>query len=214
MKRVLYLALALVMPLLLFSGCAPSPAPSDSMAAVPTEAFHFNGQDPVVTITMADGGVITAELYPDKAPNTVYNFVSLIRQKHYDGLIAFIADPSENAVRSADDNVLGYTIAGEFSNNMVENDLSHTRGVLSMVRDDANDLNSASDGFLIMVADDPSLDSDYAAFGKVTAGMDIVDAVAASGDTQGAAEVKMVTVDTKGNDFPEPDKIPLDTSAT
>ena len=128
-----------------------------------------DAQNPVVTITMQDGGVIKAELYPDIAPNTVNNFISLINQKFYDGLTfhrimdGFMlqgGDPKGNGTGGP-----GYEIPGEFSSNgYAKNDLSHTRGVLSMARSSMPD--SAGSQFFIMHADANYLDGEYAAFGK------------------------------------------------
>jgi len=142
---------------------------------------NSNPKKPLVTITMADGGVIKAELYPDIAPITVDNFVKLINKEFYNGLIfhRIIAgfmiqggDPQGTGAGGP-----GYTIKGEFSSNGMKNDLKHTRGVLSMAR--TNEPNSAGSQFFIMHADAPHLDGQYAAFGKVTEGMDVVDKIAA-----------------------------------
>ncbi len=139
-----------------------------------------NAKNPVnIKIEMKDGGVIKAELYPDVAPITVENFVKLIDEKFYDGLIfhrvipGFMiqgGDPDGNGMGGP-----GYSIKGEFASNGVVNNLKHERGVLSMAR--AMDPNSAGSQFFIMVADAPHLDGDYAAFGKVTEGMETVDKI-------------------------------------
>ena len=135
--------------------------------------------NPIVTIEMENGGVMKAELYPEIAPNTVNNFISLIKQGFYDGVIfhrvipGFMiqgGDPQGTGMGGP-----GYTIKGEFAMNGVKNDLKHTRGVLSMAR--AMDPDSAGSQFFIMVADAPHLDGQYAAFGKVTAGMEEADKV-------------------------------------
>ena len=137
---------------------------------------------PLVTIEMADGGIIKCELYPDVAPITVENFISLIEKKFYDGLIfhrnipGFVIQggcPNGNGMGGP-----GYTIKGEFSSNGFENNLKHTRGVLSMARSMMP--NSAGSQFFIMHDDAPHLDGDYAAFGKVVEGMDVVDKIANS----------------------------------
>ena len=137
---------------------------------------------PLVTIEMADGGIIKCELYPDIAPITVENFISLIEKKFYDGLIfhrnipGFVIQggcPNGNGMGGP-----GYTIKGEFSSNGFENNLKHTRGVLSMARSMMP--NSAGSQFFIMHDDAPHLDGDYAAFGKVVEGMDVVDRIANS----------------------------------
>ena len=137
--------------------------------------------NPIVKIEMENGGVITAELYPELAPNTVANFVNLVESGFYDGLIfhrvipGFMiqgGDPQGTGMGGP-----GYSIKGEFARNgFRENTLRHTRGVLSMARSMMP--NSAGSQFFIMHADAPHLDGDYAAFGKVTEGMDVVDRIA------------------------------------
>ena len=137
--------------------------------------------NPIVKIEMENGGVITAELYPEVAPNTVANFVNLVESGFYDGLIfhrvipGFMiqgGDPQGTGMGGP-----GYSIKGEFARNgFRENTLRHTRGVLSMARSMMP--NSAGSPFFIMHADAPHLDGDYAAFGKVTDGMDVVDRIA------------------------------------
>ena len=138
--------------------------------------------NPTVTIEMESGGTIVAELYPDAAPNTVANFIELASSGFYDGLIfhrvisGFMiqgGDPQGTGMGGP-----GYCIKGEFTENGFENDLSHTRGVLSMAR--AMDPDSAGSQFFIMHQDGPFLDGQYAAFGKVIEGMDVVDAIAAT----------------------------------
>lgn len=130
-------------------------------------------------IEMENGGVMEGELYDDIAPKTVDNFVSLIEKEFYDGLIfhrvipGFMIQggcPNGNGMGGP-----GYTIEGEFNSNGFKNDLKHTRGVLSMAR--AMDPNSGGSQFFIMVADAPHLDGDYAAFGKITKGMEVADAI-------------------------------------
>ena len=137
--------------------------------------------NPIVTIEMENGGVIRAELYPEIAPNTVANFVKLVESGFYDGLIfhrvipGFMiqgGDPQGTGMGGP-----GYTIKGEFARNgFRQNNLRHSRGVLSMARSMMP--NSAGSQFFIMHADAPHLDGDYAAFGRVTEGMDVVDAIA------------------------------------
>ena len=137
--------------------------------------------NPIVTIKMADGGVIKAELYPEVAPNTVKNFVSLINKGFYNGLIfhrvipGFVIQggcPEGSGIGGP-----GYSIKGEFSSNGFENSLKHSRGVLSMAR--TNQPNSAGSQFFVMVADVPHLDNQYASFGKVIEGMEFVDRIVA-----------------------------------
>ena len=139
-------------------------------------------ENPVVTIEMENGGKIVCELYPDKAPESVRNFISLIRKGFYDGLTfhrvisGFMIQggcPKGNGTSGP-----GYTIRGEFAANGVKNDLSHERGVLSMARAQRPD--SAGSQFFIMHADAPHLDGAYAAFGRVVEGMETVDEIAAT----------------------------------
>ena len=137
-------------------------------------------QNPIVTFEMENGGVIKAELYPETAPNTVNNFISLVSKGFYDGLLfhrvieGFMlqgGDPEGTGMGGP-----GYSIKGEFASNGFKNDLKHTRGVLSMAR--SQNPNSAGSQFFIMHADSPHLDGQYAAFGKVTKGMEAVDEIA------------------------------------
>ncbi len=167
--------------------------------------------NPIVTIEMADGGIIKIELYPDKAPQSVRNFVSLVKQGFYDGLIfhrvipGFMiqgGDPQGTGMGGP-----GYHIYGEFRQNGFDNRIKHVRGVLSMAR--AMAPNSAGSQFFIMHEDAPHLDGGYAAFGKVTEGMDAVDRIASvrTGANDRPVEpqvMKKVTVDTFGEDYPEP----------
>ena len=149
-------------------------------------------QNPIVTIEMEDGGKIVAELYPEMAPISVNNFISLVKKGFYDGLI-FHRVISGFMIQGGDPQGVGiggpgYCIKGEFSANGVKNPLSHKRGVLSMARAQAMD--SAGSQFFIMHADGEFLDGQYAAFGMVTEGMDVVDRIAATktglnGQTQG-----------------------------
>ncbi len=171
-------------------------------------------ENPVVTITMENDEQITAELYPEIAPNTVANFVSLVEDGFYDGLIfhrvipGFMiqgGDPEGNGTGNP-----GYAIPGEFSSNGFENDLEHDRGVLSMAR--SQDPDSAGSQFFIMTELSPHLDGDYAAFGEVTEGMEVADEiVSAERDDMDKPledqQMKEVTVDTKGYDYPEPEKV-------
>ncbi len=133
-----------------------------------------------IIITMENGGVIEAELYPEIAPITVKNFEDLVEKKFYDGLIFHRVIPGfmiqGGCPRGNGTGGPGYEIKGEFAANGVKNDLKHTRGVLSMAR--AMDPDSAGSQFFIMHADAPHLDGQYAAFGKVTSGMEVVDQIA------------------------------------
>ena len=171
-------------------------------------------QNPIVTIEMENGGVIKAELYPDIAPGTVNNFISLIKKGFYNGLIfhrvieGFMIQggcPEGSGMGGP-----GYTIKGEFSQNGFANDLKHTPGVLSMARSMAPD--SAGSQFFIMHKDAPHLDGSYAAFGKVTEGMDVVNRIAetptAYDDRPFENQVmKSVTVDCFGTEYPEPETL-------
>jgi peptidyl-prolyl cis-trans isomerase B (cyclophilin B) len=136
---------------------------------------------PIITITMENGGVIQAELYPEIAPISTDNFISLVQKGFYDGLIFHRVIPGFMIQGGCPDGTgmggPGYQIKGEFAINGVKNDMKHTRGVLSMARSMSPD--SAGSQFFIMHKDSHHLDGQYAAFGKVTEGMDIVDAIAA-----------------------------------
>ena len=170
--------------------------------------------NPVVTFTMADGSVMKAELYPEVAPNTVNNFISLVKKGFYDGLIfhrvikGFMiqgGDPEGTGMGGP-----GYGIKGEFAQNGVKNDLKHTAGVLSMARSMMP--NSAGSQFFIMHKDAPHLDGSYAAFGKVTEGMENVNKIAETATDYSdrpleEQKIKTVTVETFGVEYPEPDKI-------
>ncbi len=169
--------------------------------------------NPIVTIEMENGGVIKAELYPEIAPNTVNNFLSLVKKGFYDGVIfhrvipGFMiqgGDPQGTGMGGP-----GYCIKGEFTANRFKNDLRHDRGVLSMAR--TNMPNTAGSQFFIMHAPAPHLDGQYAAFGKVIEGLDVVDQIAAvrtdrSDKPQQPQVMKRVTADTFGTDYPEPEK--------
>ena len=171
-------------------------------------------ENPIVTFEMENGDIIKAELYPEIAPNTVKNFISLINQKFYDGLIfhrvikGFMiqgGDPEGTGMGGP-----GYGIKGEFSSNGFKNDLAHEAGVLSMARSMMP--NSAGSQFFIMHKDSPHLDGDYAAFGKVIEGMNVVDKIAEtktdkSDRPKEEQKIKTVTVDTFGQTYPEPEKM-------
>lgn len=171
-------------------------------------------QNPVVTFTMENGDIMKAELYPDIAPISVNNFVSLIQKNFYDGLIfhrvirGFMiqgGDPEGTGCGGP-----GYSIKGEFSANGVENNLKHTEGVLSMARSMAPD--SAGSQFFIMHKTSPHLDGSYAAFGKVIEGMEVVNKIAETATDYydrplEDQKLKSVTVETFGVDYPEPEKL-------
>lgn len=197
-----FLLLSLTVFFITASGCAK--APSDTVKQQQTSnssstgnekpdknyKSQYSGKRPLVTMEMEDGSKIKAELYPDIAPKTVDNFIALIQKGFYDGLIfhrvipGFMiqgGDPNGNGTGGSDK-----TIPGEFTKNGFENNLDHTRGVLSMAR--SKDFNSASSQFFIMVKDYPSLNKNYASFGKVIEGMEIAD--------------KIVSVEKDSNDKP------------
>ena len=172
-------------------------------------------ENPVATIEMENDGVIKVELYPKIAPNTVCNFIELANSGYYDGLI-FHRCIQDFMIQGGDPEGTGmggpgYKIKGEFTSNGFKNNLSHTRGVISMARQ-SMPLDSAGSQFFIMVADGTYLDGDYAAFGKVTDGMDIVDAIVAN-ETDANDKplvdqvIKSIKVDTKGIEYPESQKI-------
>lgn len=171
-------------------------------------------KNPEVTITMEEGGVIRAELYPDVAPNTVKNFVSLVSKGYYDGLIfhrvieGFMIQGG--CPQGSGTGGPGYSIKGEFLQNGFANDLKHTRGVLSMARSMMPD--SAGSQFFIMHADSPHLDGSYAAFGKVVDGMDVVDRIAGvrvdfSDRPLKEQKIGSMTVETFGEEYGEPEKV-------
>ncbi len=170
-------------------------------------------QNPIVTIEMEDGSVMKAELYPQIAPNTVNNFISLIQKGYYDGVIFHRVIPGF-MIQGGDPQGTGtggpgYCIPGEFSHNGFANDLKHSKGVLSMARTMVPD--SAGSQFFIMHETSPHLDGDYAAFGQVIEGLDVIDAIANADrdwNDKPLSEQKMkrVTVETFGIDYPEPEK--------
>ena len=170
--------------------------------------------NPIVTIEMENGSVMKAELYPDIAPNTVNNFISLVQSGFYDGTIFHRVIPGFMIQGGDPDGTgmggPGYSIKGEFSQNGFKNELLHTRGVLSMAR--AMDPDSAGSQFFVMVDDAPHLDGGYAAFGKVIEGMETADAiVSAKRDWNDRPKkdqiMKKVTVDTQGVDYSAPEKV-------
>ena len=170
-------------------------------------------QNPIVTITMKNGDVIKAELYPEIAPTSVNNFISLINKKFYDGLIFHRVIRGFMIQGGCPDGTgmggPGYSIKGEFAQNGVKNDLKHTEGVLSMAR--SMNPNSAGSQFFIMHKNSPHLDGSYAAFGKVIEGMDIVNKIAETPTDYSDRPLEdqvmeTVTVDTFGETYPEPEK--------
>lgn len=172
------------------------------------------GSNPVVTIEMENGKRIIAELYPEIAPNTVNNFISLIKKGFYDGLTFHRVIYGFMLQGGCPDGTgcggPGYSIKGEFSQNGFKNDLKHTEGVLSMARSMMPD--SAGSQFFIMHKAAPHLDGQYASFGKVTDGMDVVNEIAEC-DTDYSDKpldpqiISKITVETFGVDYPEPEKV-------
>ncbi len=172
----------------------------------------MDNKNPIVTITMKNGDVIKAELYPDIAPQSVYNFISLISKNFYDGLIfhrvikGFMlqgGDPQGTGMGGP-----GYGIRGEFASNGFKNDLKHTKGVLSMARSMMP--NSAGSQFFIMHKDSPHLDGDYAAFGKVFEGLEVIDKIAGTQTDYNDRplkdqRIKSMSVDTFGVEYPLPE---------
>ena len=170
--------------------------------------------NPTFKITMQNGAVMQGELYPDIAPQSVYNFIDLANHNFYDGLIFHRVIPGFMIQGGCPDGTgmggPGYCIKGEFFYNGVKNELKHKRGVLSMAR--AQSPNSAGSQFFVMHADARHLDGQYAAFGKVTAGLEVVDAIAgvktnANDRPLEDQVIASITVDTHGETYPEPKKL-------
>ncbi len=207
MKRLICIALALTL-LVCGSACSAS-------GGTYTDKEGKVIKHPIATITMENGSVIKVALYPENAPNTVANFISLANSGFYDGLI-FHRVIYNFMIQGGDPEGTGsgaseYTIAGEFSENGIENDLSHVRGVISMARTNLS-MDSACSQFFICHADSTFLDGKYAAFGMVIEGMDVVDEIART--TTNKADkpindqvIKSITVNTFGHDYGEPDKM-------
>ena len=171
-------------------------------------------QNPIVTITMENGDVMKAELYPEVAPISVNNFISLIQKNYYDGLIFHRVISGFMIQGGCPDGTgmggPGYSIKGEFNQNGFANDLKHTEGVLSMAR--AMHPNSAGSQFFIMHKTSPHLDGSYAAFGKVIEGMDVVNKIAETASDYSdrpleTQKIQSMTVDTFGVEYPEPEKM-------
>ena len=224
MKRLIVLLLAALLTLSL--ACAGKAGEASAEAAKTNETAgadpdqtkedtEVDKTHPIATITMKDGGVIELELYPETAPESVKNFISLANAGFYDGLIfhrvitGFMiqgGDPDGRGTGGP-----GYSIKGEFAANGVKNDISHVRGVLSMAR--AQPYDSAGSQFFIMHEDGTYLDGQYAAFGRVISGMDVVDAIAKT--TTDARDkpykdqiMETVRVETWGVEYGESEKLP------
>ena len=171
--------------------------------------------NPTFKITMENGSVMEGELYPEIAPQSVYNFIDLCNHNYYDGLIFHRVIPGFMIQGGCPEGTgmggPGYCIKGEFIFNGVKNELKHKRGVLSMAR--SSSPNSAGSQFFLMHEDARHLDGQYAAFGKVTSGLEVVDAIAAvktNHQDRPLEEQKIasITVDTHGETYPEPNKLP------
>lgn len=222
MKRVIKIIITVmfVIPVLLI-GCGNSSNTTENSKSksISNENEENNITEstenlPLATIDIEGFGTIQAELYPEIAPNTVNNFIYLANSGFYDNLIFHRVikdfmiqggDPNGNGTGGP-----GYAIEGEFTSNGVANSLKHTEGVLSMAR--AQDPNSAGSQFFIMTGTASHLDGDYAAFGKVVSGMDVVDKIqnVKTGSNDKPKEdvvIKSIKVDTKGVEYPEPEKI-------
>ncbi|MBB6446844.1 peptidylprolyl isomerase [Bacillus benzoevorans] len=216
--KVLYVITAMIAAAIILAGCGSGAKNGQTENTVlesgkKSDYSSSVKEKPIVTITMQNDEKIVLELDPAAAPNTVANFISLIKSGFYDGLTfhrvipGFMiqgGDPAGDGSGGP-----GYTIAGEFTTNGFENNMKHDRGVISMAR--TQDPNSAGSQFFIMVAEAPHLDGEYAAFGKVIEGMETVDAIVSverdSADKPLEAQtMKKVEVDTKGFDYPEPEK--------
>lgn len=218
-KRFGVMLLLISAMLIVLAGCGANSTGNNktdnTQGATEDEGPKLLGKDkhPVVTIELSNDKTIKLELYPEVAPNSVNNFISLINKGFYDGVIFHRVIPGFMIQGGDPDGVgtggPGYSIPGEFSSNGFENKLKHTRGVLSMAR--SSDPDSGGSQFFIMVADAPSLDKNYASFGMVTEGMDAVDEIVnqkrdSSDKPETPISMKKVTVDTLGMTFEEPQK--------
>jgi len=206
LKRISILGLSC---LILLAGCNANNGGNSTGGRSDAPKGNFsNSTNPIATIIMAEGDVISVELYPEVAPNSVANFITLANEGFYDGIIfhrvipGFMiqgGDPTGTGMGAPD-----YSIAGEFTSNGFENNLKHTHGVISMAR--SQDANSAGSQFFIMVADAPHLDKDYAGFGMVISGLENADKIAEvdrdSGDKPLEEQrIQSIRVDTKGQSF-------------
>jgi len=211
-NRTAVVVFTLIALILIAAGCGTG-SKNDKEAAATNNA-NSSGDNPIVTIEMESGKTIKIELYPQIAPNTVNNFVSLVNKGFYDGTIFHRVIP-RFMIQGGDPDGTGmggpgYGIEGEFSQNGFKNELKHTKGVISMAR--SQNPNSAGSQFFIMVADSPHLDGAYAAFGKVIEGQEVADeivsvATGANDRPKTPQVMKKVTVDTRGAAIPEPEVI-------
>lgn len=215
-RRYTILISLLAALMVILAGCGSKPAAAPTPAPAPAEATTGTGEvsHPIATIEMDSGKVIKLELYPEVAPNTVNNFISLAKQGFYDGLIFHRVIPGFMIQGGDPDGTgkggPGYSIKGEFKTNGFDNTLKHTTGVISMAR--SQSLDSAGSQFFIMAADASQLDGQYAAFGKVTEGLDVVEEIVnlprgANDRPNDPPVMKKVTIDTLGKEYPEPVKV-------
>ena len=221
MKKILNI---LVISILLFcTGCSNNKN-SENLLGIDfnvdsneTTLNNYDTENPVVAMEISGYGAIVIELYPKVAPNTVNNFIYLVKQGFYDnnsfhrlvpGFVLQGGDPKGDGTGGP-----GYSIKGEFTNNRFTNTLKHTKGIVSMARSTAND--SAGSQFFIMLDTATNLDNNYAAFGKVIDGMDVIDKIAnieivsnnETGKLKKNLTIKKALVDTKGKEYDEPVKI-------
>ncbi|GAA0115669.1 peptidylprolyl isomerase [Clostridium senegalense] len=214
-KYIALILLIIIGVTVVISGCTKKQEDKEEVPTVVKSEKGENGKNPIAKIELEDGSVIKAELYPDLAPNTVRNFISLANSNFYDGLIfhrvikGFMiqgGDPQGDGTGGP-----GYTIKGEFKENGFEqNVLKHEKGVLSMAR--AQDPDSAGSQFFIMHETAAHLDDQYAAFGKVVEGLEVVDKIAnveTDKNDKPVKEIKIkkITVDTFGVQYNEPEKV-------
>ncbi len=220
MKRIL--SIVLISIILLCSGC--NTQNKENLLGINFNTTgneisldNYDTENPLVAMEIEGYGAIVVELYPKIAPNTVNNFISLVKSGFYDnnsfhrlvpGFVLQGGDPDGNGTGGP-----GYSIRGEFTNNRFTNTLKHTKGIVSMAR--SSDYDSAGSQFFIMLDTATNLDNNYAAFGKVIDGMDIIDKIAAnetvsdtsSGKLKKNLTIKKALVDTKGKEYAEPVKI-------
>jgi len=215
MKKTVISLIIIFAVALVFTSCRNNESNSMDINNIDVEFEVSDENNPVATILMENGDIIIIELYPKIAPNTVNNFIYLANSEFYDGLIFHRIDPTF-MIQGGDPlgtggGGPGHFIHGEFSINGFENNLSHTRGVVSMARR-SSPLDSAGSQFFICVADSTFLDGQYAGFGRVVYGMDAVDRIAnqqRNGERPVTEQkIRQVVVDTKGIDYPEPEKLP------
>ncbi|QGQ46050.1 peptidylprolyl isomerase [Metabacillus sediminilitoris] len=211
LSKIIYI-ITVVFIVMIIGGCSSSE--NEKLNKLDSKPKQTIKDNPVATITMENNDVIKIELYPNIAPNTVSNFITLAESGFYNGVIFHRVIPGF-MIQGGDPNGDGtggpdYHIKGEFTSNGFENQLKHERGIISMARTQAPD--TAGSQFFIMVADADSLDGEYAAFGKVTEGMDVVDNIVnAQRDQQDKPlkeqKMKQITIETFGIDYPQPEKI-------